>query len=565
VNDLAPLPEALPQASVRKRRRFSLIWAIPIVTLLIAAWLAWDTISKRGPVITVTFTSAEGLVAGTSHVRHKDIDMGLVTSIALTKDLNSVIVTAQMNREATPLLTEHSRLWVVKPRFFAGNISGLDTLLSGAYIELLPSPEGGDPKADFVGLEDPPVLEANEPGHTFLLRANRLGAINVGSPVFFRDLTVGQVLGWDLGDMAESVTIHAFVRAPFDKYVRRESRFWNASGVSLELGAQGVQLQMDSIRALLLGGVEFDTPENASRDSATAADQTFRLYANQEAATNAGFSQRIPAIGYFQGSVDGLAPGSPVTFQGLRIGEVTGVRLAYDPKTDSIIAPVTYEVQPGRIADVSPTAEARGPVENARLLVRKGLRAQLKSVNLITGQMGIALDMVPDAAPAELEMKGDVIVIPTVPGELASLSKSVTSLVNKITNLPFADIGAKLDGVLTGVNTTVNNPDILTSVKALESTLQTVQNLAKNLDAGSAPAMKRLPQIATNLESTLTKANALLGSAATGYGDNSSFHRDLDRVLSELVDTARSIRVLADLLTRHPEALVRGRTNTGAE
>jgi paraquat-inducible protein B len=565
VNDRAPLPEALPQASVRRRRRFSLIWAIPIVTLLIAAWLAWDTISKRGPVITVTFNSAEGLVAGTSHVRHKDIDMGLVTSIVLSKDLNSVIVTAQMNREATPLLTERSRLWVVKPRFFAGNISGLDTLLSGAYIELLPSPEGGDRKTDFVGLEDPPVLEANEPGHTFLLRASRLGAINVGSPVFFRDLTVGQVLGWDLGDMAENVTIHAFVRAPFDKYVRRESRFWNASGVSLQLGAQGVQLQMDSIKALLLGGVEFDTPENASSPSATVPDQTFRLYANQEAATNAGFSQRIPAIGYFQGSVDGLAPGSPVTFQGLRVGEVTGVKLAYDPKTDSIIAPVTYEVQPGRIADVSPAAEARGPVENARLLVRRGLRAQLKSVNLITGQMGIALDMVADAPPAELEMEGDVMVIPTVPGELASLSKSVTSLVNKITNLPFADIGAKLDGVLTGVNTTVNNPEILTSVKALESTLQTVQNLAKNIDAGSAPAMKRLPQIATDLESTLTKTNALLGSATAGYGDNSSFHRDLGRVLSELVDTARSIRVLADLLTRHPEALVRGRANTGAE
>ncbi|MFL5285671.1 MAG: intermembrane transport protein PqiB [Rhodopila sp.] len=367
-----------------RRRRIPLIWLIPIVTLLIGGWLAWDTLSKRGPTITITFDSGEGLQAGQSRIKHKDVTLGLVTNVALSPDASHVIVTAEMNREARPFLGDQTRFWVVTPRLFAGQISGLETLISGAYIELLPSATGGQAATAFSGQETPPVLSTNVPGRTFLVRAPRVGSVSIGSSVFFRDLNVGTVLGWDVGSMVEDVTIHAFVRAPYDSYVHDGSRFWNASGVSVKLGAQGVQVELASVKALLLGGVAFDTPKEALDTPVSGEKHEFPLYADQEAAKNASFHRRVPVISYFPGSVAGLAAGSPVTFQGLRLGEVTSIGMQYDPVTDTIRTPVHYEVEPERIANAGIAAK-RGPLENARFLVEHGMRAQIKSANLLTG------------------------------------------------------------------------------------------------------------------------------------------------------------------------------------
>jgi paraquat-inducible protein B len=469
-----------------------------------------------------------------------------------------------MQREAEPLLTDRAQFWVVRPRLSGTSISGLSTLLSGSYIALLPAAEGGEKKRDFTGIENPPVLQSNIPGRTFLLKANRLGSVSPGSPIFYRDLSVGEVLGWDLGDMAETVTIHAFVRAPFDQYVHDESQFWNASGVSLKLGPEGVHLQLESLQALLLGGIAFETPAVARGSAVSAENRMFTLYADQDAAHQAGFRRRIPALGYFQGSVSGLGPGSPVTFQGLRIGQVTDVNLEYDPKADSIRAPVRFEVEPERIGDIH-AAEARGPVANARMLVQRGLRAQLQSSNLLTGQMQVALIMVPDAKPAEIELDGDVMIVPTVPGQFAGITDSVNALLTKVNEMPFEQIGVNLNDTLRGFNDLANSRDLKEALASLQGTLADTQQLLKRLDAGLAPALRQLPALAASLQGTLTQANKLLVSADTGYGNNSKFSRDLERLMLQLNEMARSFRALADLLSRHPEALIRGRTNTGPE
>ncbi len=209
--------------------------------------------SKRGPTITVSFESGEGLQAAQSQLKFKDITFGTVQSLDLAPDQRHVILTVQTTKAAEPLLTDRTIFWVVKPRLFAGNVSGLETLLSGAYLAMLPSPDGGKPQRNFAGLENPPVQEANVPGRTFLLKASGIGSISLGSPIFYRDLSVGEVLGWDLEDMATSVTIHAFVHAPFDKYVVDETRFWNASGLSVNLGAAGVQVQLEVDPRIIVG------------------------------------------------------------------------------------------------------------------------------------------------------------------------------------------------------------------------------------------------------------------------------------------------------------------------
>ena len=557
-------PVALSRSTVDRKRRISLVWIIPIVAVLIGLWLVYNTLSTRGPLVTVTWQAAQGLVAGQSRVKHKDVDLGSVESVALSPDLSHVTVTLRMARAAEPLLTSDAQFWVVTPRLFAGSLTGLGTLLSGSYIELTVAAPGGATKRSFVGLEDPPLLQAAEKGTTFLLSANRIGSVSVGSPIFYRDLNVGQVLGWDLADMAESVKVHAFVRAPFDKYVHNETRFWNASGISVKLGPGGVQVQLESVKALLLGGVAFETPKNALLSSVAEQVREFPLYANQDAANAATFQRKIEVVSYFPGSVAGLGPGSAVTFQGLRIGQVESVGLIYDPATDSIRAPVHYDIEPERIANVNIAAE-RGPLANARMLVKRGLRAQVKSSNLLTGEMEVALDVMEGAAPAELTMDGTTMVIPAVAGGLSGITNGASELLAKINRMPFDAIGKSLNETLAGASQITNGPEVTRALKSLQATLASTQDLVRNLDVGASPAVRRLPEIAANLQAAVTQANKVLGSFNSGYGDDSPVNRQITRLLLQFNDAARAVRALADLLSRHPEALIRGRTNTGPE
>src|SRR5271165_5123509 len=342
----------LPHATTRRSHRFSIIWLVPLVAVAIGAWLAWDTLSKEGPTIKISFESGEGLQAGQSQLKYKDIVFGTVKSLTLSPDQTHVIITVATTHEAAPLLTEGTLFWVVKPRLFAGNISGIETLLSGSYVGMLPAQKAGKSEREFVGREDPPVLGVYVPGRTFLLKSKRIGSVSVGSPIFFRDLNVGEVLGWDIADMAEYVTIHAFVRAPYDSYVHDQTRFWNASGVSIKLAGTGVEVQMESLKALLLGGVAFETPVADIHTAETSEDHVFPLFTDRETANAASYTRKIPTISYFSGSVSGLAPGSEVTVHGLKVGQVTDVRLAYDAAKDTVLAPVRYEVEPERIIGV---------------------------------------------------------------------------------------------------------------------------------------------------------------------------------------------------------------------
>ena len=330
----------LERAAVQQSRRLPVIWAIPIIAIAIGVWLAWETLSKEGPTIVVSFEHGEGLQVGQSQLKFKDIPLGTVKSLEFTKDRRRVLVSIATTAQAEPFLTTETQFWVVKPRLFAGNISGLSTLLSGAYVGLLPGDAAAKAERNFVGREDPPVLDSDMPGRTFLLKTDQIGSVALGSPVFYRNLSVGVVLGWETSDMAESVTIHAFVRSPFDTYVHDQTRFWNASGVSVKLEGGGVDVQMESLRALLLGGIAFETPTTTPSSEVSAENHEFPLFANQEAAKAASYTRKVPLLVYFRSSVRGLGEGSDVVMHGLKVGHVTDVRLTFDPATDAVLAPV---------------------------------------------------------------------------------------------------------------------------------------------------------------------------------------------------------------------------------
>ena len=544
---------AIPRAATRRSRRISVIWVIPLVAVAIGAWLAWDTLSKEGPTIRISFDGGEGLQAGQSQLKYRDIVLGTVKSLDLAPDHTHVVVTVATTRQAEPLLTDQTIFWVVKPRLFAGNISGIETLLSGSYIGMMPGQAGSKAQRQFVGHEDPPILQANIPGHTFMLKAKRLGSISVGSPVFFRDLNVGEVLGWDIADMAEYVTIRAFVRAPYDGYVHDETRFWNASGVSVKLAGAGVEVQMESLKALLLGGIAFETPAAEIHAASTAENHVFPLFADRDAANNASYTRKIPVISYFPGSVKGLAPGSEVTMHGLQVGQVTEVRLEYDRAKDIVVAPVRYEVEPERITGVGQRIY-KTDRESVEAVLNKGLRASLQSASLITGQQVVALDFVSDAPPATVTMEGEDFVLPTTEGGgFAGLASSANDLLGKVNTIPFDQIGQSLNGILKSVNDMTQGPQMKKALGDLSAMIASAQGMIHRLDT------KQLPELAAGLEKTLTSANKLVLSLDSGYGDNTKFNRDMDRLMAQTTDAVRSIRALADLLARHPEALVKGR------
>ncbi len=557
------IPVAIVRTRAERRRRISLIWAVPVITALVAVWLAFDTLSKRGPMITIQFDSASGLQAGQSRIRLRDVELGVVEKVALGHDRDHVIVTARMTREAMPLLTTKAQFWIVKPRFFAGSLTGLETLVSGAYIQLEPAGDGGVPMTDFVGLEDPPILHSAVPGHTFRLKSSRVGSLNPGSPIFFRDLTVGEVLGWDLGAMAKDVTIHAFVRAPYDRYVHDKTVFWNASGASVQLGANGLKLQLESLRALVLGGIGFETPdEDQTSDgaqTAAVADERheFSLYADHDAAETASYDRSLRFISYFKGAVAGLSAGSTVTMYGLRIGAVTDVKLSYDVVADEVKVAVRYDVEPDRIVPSKPAGN--GDPDKAILdLVHRGLRIRLESASLVTGSKQLALDIVPGAPEAAYDKEGDVFVLTPLDNGPADITASASALLARLQSIPFEQIGDNLNTTLAGASGTVNNPNLREAIAGLNETLKSAQTLVASLNKGVDPFLKRLPRMADELEGTLKHANQLVGSLDDSHG-GSQFGRDLSRMLSQLSDAARSVRILADLLSRHPEALIRGR------
>jgi paraquat-inducible protein B len=557
-------PPAGTPAAVVTRRHFSWIWLIPVASLAIGGWLLWTTVSRRGPMIDISFATAEGLLAGQSQVKYKDIQMGTVESFDLAPDRSKVVMHIRMTSKATSLLTEGTQFWVVKPRLFAGDITGLNTVISGSYIEMMPGAADAAAVRDFAGLENPPAVDPDQPGRLFHLKTARIGALSVGSPVFYHDIEVGKVQDWQLTTMAEEATLNVFINAPYDQWVHDNSRFWNTSGVSLKLDSDGFRLEVNSIKAALLGGITFETPQNDQSGGPSDAEHTFQLFPSENIAEAATDPQHIVMATYLTGSAGGLGPGSPVMFMGLRVGEVTAVDLQFDPATNQGRVRVDFDLEVDRVHAVggAPAPGSRpAPEDGLRAMVRSGLRASLKGGNIVTGQKQLALEFEPDAAAADLGRDGDIWVIPSTGGGngLDDITASLNAIMAKIEKMPLEQIGQNLNQTLHGAGAALNSPELTQALARLNATLRTVQSLVQHIDAGATPALKRLPAVVDDLQATLAQVRSLAASVSAGSAGDGKFGRDLDRLLAQVTDAAEQVRMVADLLARHPEALVRGR------
>lgn len=552
--------DASPVANSRSTR-FSAIWLIPVIALVVAVFLGYRAVSSRGELITITFQSADGLSEGQTQVKHKNVGLGTVEGVHLTDDMRQVNVHVRMNREADHILTTHARFWVVRPRLSGSNISGLETLVSGAYIAVDPGTPGGTPTTTFRGLDSPPGVRSDEPGRTYTAMTGSIGALGEGSPVFFRGVSVGEVLGYQMPpDGRGPIPVQVFVKEPYDHFVRIDTRFWNASGVQVSFGGGGLHLQLESLQAVLSGGVAFGLPEDRRGiEEPEAPDQAvFKLYPDHDEADSAGYHQRIPFATYLDSSVSGLTAGSRVDMYGIQIGNVTDVQLQLDARNGTARVRVAMEVQPER-AFSSSELHGETPQTIASRLVANGMRAQLSSASFITGSSLIAFQFVPNARPAQISMEGDVIVLPSQKGGLSGITDSLSDVAAKLDQLPIESIASHLDGVLAGASDTVNSPDLKKAVHQLSGTLKSIGDLADHANKGMTPVLQKLPALTDQLEATLHHANSLLSS----YSGGSDFQNNLQRLMGQLNDMARSLRLLSDFLTRHPNALIFGRSAPG--
>jgi len=540
----------LPEADVQSKRQISIVWLIPIIAMLIGGWLAYKGLSEKGPVVTISFESADGLEAGKTKVKYKNVEMGQVDTIRFNADLSRVLVTAELVKEAGPYLTENTRFWVVRPRVTASGVSGLGTIFSGAYIGMDPGKEG-EPARDYQGLEIPPVVTTGMPGRDFLLKATTLGSLDVGAPVYYRQIQVGQVIGYDLDKDGRSLTIKVFINAPHHTLVSKNTRFWNASGFDLKLDASGLKLNTESLVSIMMGGIAFDTPTSLEAGGPADPDYVFRLYETRENIFERTYTEKVHYLLHFGGSIRGLTVGAPVEFRGIKIGEVVDIKAEFDLEKASPRITVLIETEPQRwkVAGTGRARTADEAKENISKLVAKGLRAQLKTGSLLTGQLFVDIDFHPDAPTAEIIYGEKFPELPTIPAPLQIITARINSLLSKIETVPIKQIGKDLGDTLQNVKRLSESKELLQAVQALNETLQETRQLVQNLDSNVAPA----------ISATLDQAQKTLVSVEGTLGQDSLLQHEMTRAIKELGEAARAVRILTDYLERHPEALIYGK------
>jgi paraquat-inducible protein B len=533
----APAP-AQPELAVRARRLPSMIWVVPIVAALIGLWLvAYDWIGQ-GPIITIEFATAEGIELGKTKIRYKEVDIGDVKSIVLTDDRKGVLVSAQLIKSARDLLASDSRFFVVRPRITGGTVSGLGTLLSGAYIGIDPGTSKETSK-NFVGLDQPPIVTGDVPGREFKLHGDEIGSLDYGAPIYFRHVNVGHVTHYALDRKGEGVDIDIFIDTPYDRFVTANSRFWHASGVDVSLDANGLKLTTESLVAMVEGGIAFqDLPDQPAAAAPAAGGTQFTLYASRELALRLPELHGENFVMYFPESLRGLSVGAPVDFHGIVIGEVRAVDVEYEG-SGRIRFPVQVEVYPDRLRSrVHDGSAPRGwsPAANRQIvdrLVQNGMRGELRTGNLVTGQLYVALDFHPDVDHAAVDWSHTPPIVPTIAGGLTRIQETIGRVADKLDRVPVEHLAAQLSQALS----------------SLDTTMQTSRDLIARLDSEVAPQATR----------TLKQAETALQSANAVLLQDAPLQRDLQQALQQVAQSARALAVLADYLERHPEALLRGK------
>lgn len=533
----------------QNRLRLSLVWIVPIVALVIGAVLVVRSVLQVGPEIEIELRSAEGLEPGRTEVRFKEVVIGRVKRVKLGPDRQKVLVSVGLVKSMEEIAVEDTRFWVVRPRIGSAGISGLGTLFSGVYIGV----DAGASTAyrtAFVGLDSPPLLLRGEPGRSFVLRADDLGSLDVGSPVYHRRIRVGRVVGFAFESGGKALQIQVFIEAPNEGLVTDQSRFWNASGVDVSLNASGLSFNAQSVASVLAGGLAFANPSEAALAPAAESGHRFQLFPTERAALAPEDGEPLRVRMVFRESLRGLEAGAPVDLLGVALGTVRRITLQDDALGKQLPVEVVADLYPQRLGLLRQRlgAPGAGAAGNDRLLLKalvaRGLRAQVRTGSLLTGQMFVALEFMPKAAPVVLDATAAVPTLPTVPGALADVQTQIAEIAARLSKVRFDELGSDLQ-------------DTLKTVNRSGASLQTALGSAEAMIRQLTPEAQRT---LAGVQETLTSAQQTLRSAETNLTDpQAPVQRSTGQALAEMQRAATALRVLADYLQRHPESLLRGK------
>jgi paraquat-inducible protein B len=531
------VPPAIAEPVIARKNaaRLSLVWIVPILAVMIGAALLLNTLLQTGPHIVISFRTAEGLERGKTEVRYKEVAVGRVETVELSDDKTRVLVGVRLDRSAAGLAVEDTQFWVVRPRIGTAGVSGLGTLLSGSYIGV-DAGTSEKSRRRFDGLEAPPFVLRGEPGRTFVLRANDLGSLEVGSPVYYRRTRVGRVAGYTLDPKNDELTVQVFVESPYEPLVTQQSRFWNASGLDLTLNASGLTLNTQALTSVIAGGIAFERLPGSEAMQAAPAGTRFFLFNDRRSAMAPpdGPALRIRMI--FDQSVRGLSVGAPIDFLGIDIGIVHSMQLQYDAQRKRYPMEVVADIYPLRLGSIrqsmlgAQSAAADADLQLLRMLVDNGLRAQLRTANLITGTQYVALDFTPKAAPARLDTAGAVPRVPSVPGAFNDLQPQLAEIVAKISKVPFDEIG-----------------------RDLQQTLRQAQGSIRQLTPEAQKALAEVQRTLASVQESLQRLDRNV------LDETAPMQRNVEQTMGELQRAAQALRQLGEYLQRHPESLLRGK------
>jgi len=538
----------------RKRQKLTSLWLVPFFAALLGLYLAISFYNQKGPTIKIRFDSAEGLVAGKTPIRYRNVNIGIVDKITLSDDLETVMVEAGMSVDSRRYLNEHAKFWVVRPRVAASGVSGLSTLLSGSYIQVN-SLVGENFQSDFIGKEQPPLTEEGAAGMRLRLRAEQAGYVGIGSPVYYRQVKVGQIEAQRFLPNYAGVEFTIFVDAPHHEILRNTTKFWNVSGVSVNLSANGLSLRTPSLEGLAQGGVAFDVIEEYAFPQKVVNGHVYTLHESFEAAqedTLEGAStSKYEYVTFFDGSVRGLSRGAPVELQGVQIGRVTDIRVEFDQNTGAIKVPVYIEFQPERVRGVQLMN-----IDTVNEALGKSLRAKLQTGNLLTGQLYVSLEKSEDDAPQELARNADgVPILPSIKSDLEQVTDGVQQAIATINELPLEQLIADASSTVTEAKQLLADFNQLKFAAKLNGTVGTA-NVAIDEYAKLAKGMRGdISRLSKDLNTLVDTA----GESIEGIAPDSPLYYNLLNTFKDVQQAARAVLAVSESVEKKPEEFLFGK------
>lgn len=510
------------QVKVAKSRGISAVWVIPILALALAAWLIYEDQKSKGLLVTIQFSSADGLVPGQTKVKLKNVDIGTVESVTLDDDLDKVWVKARLQQSVEKFIDENTKFWVEKARIDMSGVSGLGTLLSGAFIGVSADGERGKSQSQFVGLETQPLASESREGSKVKLRAERVDGLTVGAPVFYRSVKVGTVDKVGLSEDLDYIEVGAYIFAPYNKIITESSVFWRVSGVEANISAAGIDFALNSLQSLITGAIAFETDPVHKNEGST--EDYYILYKTYEDTAERKVYAKEYFVLYFDQSIRGLNVGAQVDFRGVKIGKVAAIGTSL---VDDIVRfPITIEIEPERVGlSVNPEQTAEQSKKVYQRMLDNGLRAKLDVGNLITGQLLVSMDIYPEEEKQDLVYYNNFPVIPTITSGVDAITSNINSLLGKLNALDFEKWNANISDILGDVSNISNSEN---------GEIATVLN---------------------NLNETIAKANIMLDS----FSEGSATRYDLDETLKSIKEAADAAKALTETINDQPNAIIFGK------